>query len=147
MHVSEMKILHVHTLVVIMVTCCYDNLLFPASCFVMCLSVLGMLTQSVLNQLSSHEQPWMPSIVNQCDIGENFEIVNGSSIPQNLRFIITEVTIPANASSDQVTSDTDVVIIFMKKKTSCKYYYFIILKMYIYNKSFLKIWCNHFITL
>ena len=47
-------------------------------------ALLGMLTQSVLNQLSSHEQPWMPSIVNQCDIGENFEIVNGSSIPQNL---------------------------------------------------------------
>ena len=93
MHVSEMKILHVHTLVVIMVTCCYDNLLFPASCFVMCLSVLGMLTQSFLNQLSSHEQPWMPSIVNPCVTGVNSEIVTGSKITKDLRFIIAEVTI------------------------------------------------------
>ena len=97
-------------------------------------------------------KPWttmdaLQNIVNQFNIGEDCQIVNVSKITKDLRFIIAEVTIPANASSDQVTSDTDVVIIFMKKKTSCKYYYFIILKMYIYNKSFLKIRCNHFITL
>ena len=89
----------------------------------------------------------LQNIVNQCNIGEDCQIVNVSTIPQDLWNIVAEVTTPANASSDQVTSDTDVVIIFMKKKTSWKYYYFIILKMYIYNKSFLKIWCNHFITL
>ena len=79
-------------------------------------ALLGMLTQSVLNQLSSHEQPWMPSIVNQCDIGENFEIVNGSKITKDLWNIEAEVTIPANAFSDQVISDTDVVFIFYEEK-------------------------------
>ena len=60
----------------------------------------------------------LQSIVNQFNIGEDCQIVNDSTIPQDLRNIVAEVTIPANASSDQVTSDTDVVIIFMKKKTS-----------------------------
>ena len=66
--------------------------------------------------------------MNQCNIGEDCQIVNVSTIPQDLWNIVAEVTTPANASSDQVTSDTDVVIVFIKKKTSCKYYYFIILK-------------------
>ena len=60
----------------------------------------------------------LQSIVNQFNIGEDCQIVNVSKITKDLRFIVAEVTIPANASSDQVTSDTDVVIIFMKKKTS-----------------------------
>ena len=37
----------------------------------------------------------LQNIVNQCNIGENFEIVNDSSIPQDLRNIVAEVTIPA----------------------------------------------------
>ena len=60
----------------------------------------------------------LQSIVNQFNIGEDCQIVNVSKITKDLRFIIAEVTILTNASSDQVTSDTDVVIIFMKKKTS-----------------------------
>ena len=58
----------------------------------------------------------LQNIVNQCNIGEDCQIVNVSTIPQDLWNIVAEVTTPANASSDQVTSDTDVVIIFMKKK-------------------------------
>ena len=134
------NILHVHTLVMVMVSCCYDNLLFP---YHYNHSYLLNLVRIVFSNRR------YPGSVVTCrnNIGENFEIVNVSKITKDLRFIIAEVTILTNASSDQVTSDTDVVIIFMKKRTSCKYYYFIILKMYIYNKSFLKIRCNHFITL